>query len=151
MKVYLWQNSIKFSRLVKEQLPIFLSCLSPEQVKKLQKFINFCLKVGHKANLKISQSTWRHMWLLWNVQIQHIMEWERSATVVVLISGTFVQSRLIYDKCLVYIWVTHLHIVVPTITCSLCYAESTSSKRYHTKRCNTSKYHTKSKQQRDRT
>ena len=25
---------------------------SPRRVKKLQKFINFCLKVGHSANLK---------------------------------------------------------------------------------------------------
>ena len=31
----------------------------PGQVKKLQKFINFCLKVGHSANLKYSKSTWR--------------------------------------------------------------------------------------------
>ena len=100
MKVYLWQNSIEFSQGVEEQLLIFLSCFSPERVKKLQKFINFCLKVGHDANLKLSQSTWRHMWLLWNVQNQHIMEWERSTTVVVLISGTFMRSRLIYDRCL---------------------------------------------------
>ena len=37
---------------VEEQLLIFSSCLSPGRVKKLQKFINFCLKVGHSANLK---------------------------------------------------------------------------------------------------
>ena len=35
------------------------SCLLPGRVKKLQKFINFCLKVGHSANLKYSKSTWR--------------------------------------------------------------------------------------------
>ena len=45
---------------VKEQLLIFsVSCLSPRRVKKLQKFINFCLKVGHSSNLKHSKSTWR--------------------------------------------------------------------------------------------
>ena len=43
---------------VEEQLLIFSSsCLSPGRVKKLQKFINFCLKVGHSANLKHSKST----------------------------------------------------------------------------------------------
>ena len=57
MKVYLRQNSIEFSQGVEEQLLIFLSCFSPERVKKLQKFINFCLKVVHDANLKLSQST----------------------------------------------------------------------------------------------
>ena len=31
-------------------------------------------------------------------------------------------------KPCVYIWVTHLHIAVPTIICSLCYAQSTSYK-----------------------
>ena len=35
------------------QLLIF-SSLSPGRVKKLQKFINFCLRVGHSANLKHS-------------------------------------------------------------------------------------------------
>ena len=41
------------------------------RVKKLQKFINFCLKVGHSANLKHSKSTLKTivLWLLWNVQI----------------------------------------------------------------------------------
>ena len=42
-----------------EQLLIFSSCWSLGRVKKLQKFINFCLKVGHRANLKHSKSTWR--------------------------------------------------------------------------------------------
>ena len=32
--------------------------LSPGRVKKLQKFINFCIKVSHSANLKHSKSTW---------------------------------------------------------------------------------------------
>ena len=44
---------------VEEQLLIFSSCLSPGRVKKLQKFINFCLEGGHSANLKHSKSTWR--------------------------------------------------------------------------------------------
>ena len=42
---------------VEEQLLIFWSCLSPGRIKKLQKFINFCLKVGHSATLKHSKST----------------------------------------------------------------------------------------------
>ena len=37
---------------------------------------------------------------MWNVQNQHIAERERSRTVVVLISGAFVWSRLIYERCL---------------------------------------------------
>ena len=37
---------------VEEQLLIPSSCLSPGRVKKLQKCINFCLIVGHSANLK---------------------------------------------------------------------------------------------------
>ena len=42
---------------VEEQLLIFsASCLSPGRVKKLRKFINFCLKVGHSSNLKHSKS-----------------------------------------------------------------------------------------------
>ena len=45
--------------LVEEQLLIFSSCLSPGRVKKLQKFINFSLKVGHSANLKHTESTLR--------------------------------------------------------------------------------------------
>ena len=44
---------------VEEQLLIFSSCLSPGRVKKLQKFIKLCVKVGHSANLKHSKSTWR--------------------------------------------------------------------------------------------
>ena len=44
---------------VEEQLLIYSdysSCLSPGRVKKLQKFINFGLKVGHSANLELSKS-----------------------------------------------------------------------------------------------
>ena len=46
---------------VTEQKLICLSCLSPGRVKKLQKFITFCLKVGHSVNLKHSKSTWRQL------------------------------------------------------------------------------------------
>jgi len=41
--------------------------------------------------------------------------WKLGLTVVVLISGAFVRSRLITNG--VYIGVIHLHIAVPTITC----------------------------------
>ena len=40
------------------------------------------------------------LWPLWNLQNQHIADRERSATVVVLISGAFVWRRLIYERCL---------------------------------------------------
>ena len=46
---------------VKEQLLISLSCLSPGWVEKIQKFINFCLKVCHGGNLKHIKSTWRQL------------------------------------------------------------------------------------------
>ena len=43
---------------VEKQLLIFsASCLLPGRVKKLQKFIKFCLKVGHSSNLKHLKST----------------------------------------------------------------------------------------------
>ena len=42
---------------VEEQLLIFSSLL-PALVKRLQKFVNFCLKVDHSANLKHIKSTW---------------------------------------------------------------------------------------------
>ena len=83
---------------VEEQLLILsASCLSPGRVKKLQKFINLCLKVGHSSNLKHSKSTWRQSSCdsCEMYKNQHIAERERSTTVVVLISGAFVWSRLI--------------------------------------------------------
>ena len=46
------------------QLLIFSSWLSPWRVKKLEKFINFCLKVGHSANLKHSKYRWRQLIVL---------------------------------------------------------------------------------------
>ena len=58
------------------QLLIFLSCLSPWLVKKLQKFINSCLKVGHSANLKQSKSTCK--WIaLGTMHAQHFLISER--------------------------------------------------------------------------
>ena len=42
--------------------------ISPGQVKKLQNFINFCLKVGHSANWKHSKFTWRLLVVLWKLQ-----------------------------------------------------------------------------------
>ena len=54
----------------------------------------------HKLPLKVHMKT-IVLCLLWNVQNQHIAERQRSlATVVVLISGAFVRSRLIYERCL---------------------------------------------------
>ena len=52
-------------------LLIFSSLLSG-RVKTLLKFINFCLKVDHSANLKHSKSTWRQLVVLWKVQHHNI-------------------------------------------------------------------------------
>jgi len=64
-----------------------------------KRFKNVCLKVGH-SNLKHLKSTRIVLWLLWNVQNQHIADRKRSTTVVVLIAGAFVGSPLIYESCL---------------------------------------------------
>jgi len=76
------------------QLLIFLSCLSPGRVKKLQKFINSCLKVGHSANLKHSQSTykWRHLIVLWDVQNHNMKSFGHNARSALLDRGTGVIS-----------------------------------------------------------
>ena len=66
--------------------------------RKLQKFINFC-------NLKRLKSTWRQLILPWKVQVKII---------------TSLRSRAEptnYEN--VHTWVIHLHIAVPTVTCSL--------------------------------
>ena len=114
------------------QLLIFLSCLSPRRVKKLQKFINSCLKVGHSANFKHSKSTynWRELIVLGNVQNHNIRSFGHNARSALLDRGT----GAIYDSCrfdigrfraeptnykFVYTRVMHLHIAVPTITCTL--------------------------------
>ena len=106
---------------VEEQLLIFsASCLSSGWVKKLQKFINFCLKVSHSSNLKHSKSTWSQLpcdscemyKISWprNVDdLRQLLFWYRA-----LSCGTtdwFTKG--------VYIWVTNLHVTVPTITFSL--------------------------------
>ena len=44
-------------RAIADLFVMFTRCLLPGRVKKLQKFTNFCLKVGHSANLKRSKST----------------------------------------------------------------------------------------------
>ena len=74
-----------------------LSCLSPGRVKKLQKFINSCPKVGHSANLKHSKSTynWRELIVLWNVQNNNIKSFEHNARSALLDGGT----GAIYDSC----------------------------------------------------
>ena len=117
------------------QLLIFLSCLSPRRVKKLQKFINSCLKVGPSANFKHSKSTynWRELIVLGNVQNHNIRSFGQNARSALLDRGT----GAIYDSCrfdigrfraeptnykFVYTRVMHLHIAVPTITCTLRYA-----------------------------
>ena len=116
------------------QLLIFLSCLSPGRVKKLQKFINSCLKVGHSANLKHSKSTynWRELIVQWNVENHNIKSCGHNARSALLDRGT----GAIHDSCrfdigrfraeptnykFVYTRVTHLHIAVPTMTCTLRY------------------------------
>ena len=80
--------------------------LETGRVKKLQKFIKFCIKAGHGANLKHSKSTWRQLIALWKLQNRDIeisghsarsplLErrdvWGRSIyEIVVLISGALV-------------------------------------------------------------
>ena len=91
---------------VEEQLLIASSCLSPGRLKKLPKFISFCLKVGHSANLKHSNSTWSQLIVLWKVQNHPQKLWaqctlttswsrngkDRSTTVVVLILGVLARA-----------------------------------------------------------
>ena len=92
------------------------------RVKKLQKFINFCLKVGHSANLKHWKSAWRQsscdsceMYKISTSRngndLRQLSFWYRALSCG---ADWFTKG--------VYIWVTHLHIAVPTITCSLRYA-----------------------------
>ena len=105
------------------------------RVKKLQKFINSYLKVGHSANFKHSKSTynWRELIVLGNVQNHNIRSFGHNARSALLDRGT----GAIYDSCrfdigrfraeptnykFVYTRVMHLHIAVPTITCTLRYA-----------------------------
>ena len=98
------------------------SCLSPGRVKKLQKFINFCLKGGHSSNLKHSKSTRRQSSCdsceIYKIitsrnenDLRQLSFWYRALSC----GGDWFTKG-------VYIWVTNLHIAVPTITCSLRYA-----------------------------
>ena len=69
-KVKNWWDSLaeSWAWISLQQLLIFLSCLSSGWVKKLQKFVNLSLKFGHGANLKRSESTWRYLVILRQVQ-----------------------------------------------------------------------------------
>ena len=96
--------------LVEEQLLIFSSCLPPGRVKNLQKFTNFCLKVGHSPKLKHSKSTWRP----WSCDSCEMYKISTSR------NGNNLQQLSFWYQVLscgakwftkdVYIWVTHLHI-----------------------------------------
>ena len=109
---------------VEEKLLIFSSCLSPGRVKKLQKFINFCLKVAHSDNLKHSKSTWRQS-SCDSCEMYRIST-SRSRNVNNLRQLSIWYRALSFGADWftkgVYIQVTNLHIAVPTITCSLRYA-----------------------------
>ena len=87
-------------------LLISSSCLSPGQVKKLQKFINFFLNVGHSANnyetckvhVKTTSSHGSYKIItskaLGTMHTQHffirgLFGNARSVTIVVLLLGTF--------------------------------------------------------------
>ena len=108
------------------------SCLLLGLVIKLQKCINFCLKVGHSANSKPSKSTtyrpvkgiksWHQkFWAQCTLSTSWLRNGnDRSTAVVVLISGAFVWSRLITKD--VYI----LQVGVRTVTRSLRYGLCTS-------------------------
>ena len=106
---------------VEEQLLIFSSCLSPGRVKKLQKFINFCLKVGHSANLKHSKSTRQ---LSCDSCERYKISTSRNGNDLRQLSFWYRALSCGADWFTedVYIWVTNLHNAVPTITCSLRYA-----------------------------
>ena len=91
----------------RKRFPMFIAWTSQKSFKSS---LTSASKLAIVLIYKHSKSTWIVLWLLWNVQNQHIAERERSTTVVVLISGALVWSRLIYERC-----VTHLHTAVPTV------------------------------------
>ena len=110
------------------QLLIFLSCLSPRRVKKLQKFINSCLKVGHSANFKHSKSTynWRlnlSSWEMFKIITSEALDTMHAQLFLIAVDscrfdiGRFRAEPTNYK--FVYTRVMHLHIAVPTITCTL--------------------------------
>ena len=98
-----------------EQLLIFSSCWSLGRVKKLQKFINFCLKVGHRANLKHSKSTWRP-WSCDSCEMYKISA-SRNGNDLRQLSFWYraLSCGTVWFTKDVYISVRHLHIAVPTI------------------------------------
>ena len=111
-----WESESNFLLL------IFLSCLLPGRIKKLHKFINVYLRVGHSANLKHSKSAWMP-WSCDSCEMYKIITswngndlWQWPFWYRALSCGAdwFTKG--------VYIWVIYLHIAVPTITCSLRYA-----------------------------
>ena len=109
-------------------LLIFLSCLSPGWVKKFQKFINFCLKVGCSANSKHSKST-RRLWSCDSCEKYKISTSRTPGTIYLRQSSFWYRAlsrRADWFTKGVYIWVIHLHIALSTITCSLRYTQSTS-------------------------
>ena len=81
---------------------------------------SYYLKVGHSANLKHSKFSWRQHIILWKVQKLRAQctlstSWsrnrnDRSTTVVDMVSGVFVRSRLItnsvYTQGRICKWVT---------------------------------------------
>ena len=100
---------------VEEQLLILsASCLSPGRVKKLQKFINFCLKVGHSSNLKHSKSTWRQSSC--DSCEMHKISTPRNGNDLRQLSFWYRALSCGADWFTkgVYIWVTNLHIAVPS-------------------------------------
>ena len=112
------------------------------RVKNLQQFVNVCPKVGYSANLKHSKSTWRQLIAPWKgpgykiitskalgtMHAQHFFSsWSRNGndrptTVCRFNIGCFLAEPTNYVRCRSTPRVTHLHIAVPTITCSLGYA-----------------------------
>ena len=87
------EKSLKIVRLtaawwVEEQLLTPSSCLSPGRIKKLQKFIDFCLRVGDRANLKESKSTWRQLIVRRKVQNHNIKSSGHKARLALLDRGT---------------------------------------------------------------
>ena len=116
---------------VEEQLLISSSCsssssCSPGRVKRLQKFINVCLKVDHSANLKHSKFTWRQLIVLWKLQNHNIKSSGHNARSAPLDRrmGTINLRQLSFwyrafsceppnNKSVYTSWVTHLHITCP--------------------------------------
>ena len=105
-------------RAIADLFVMFISWTS----QKASKFINFWVKVGHSAKLKHSNSTWRP----WSCDSCEMYKISTSRNGMDLRQLSFWYRALScwtdwFTKG-VYIWATHLHIAVPTITCSLRYA-----------------------------